>query len=216
MLKHKDTSFDPSDTLRVTEIGHVAGRAFRTHLNKVEFVIRLPGLLDLNNDKNSQPINVQTCRNLLYKGFKSCLAIRTQQKVLQMTSADKIQAARLQCVAQSMGIKKGCDEQCTNCTKGHLLKQFVDLALQSNSASRPEPFAQIASGQLEKLLLAYQRNPWLLLANPDFSNCMFRTMVETMKIGIRVHMTGNSNFGFGALNRLEEIYRMVTTGKAKI
>ena len=131
-----------------------------------------------------------------------------------MTNADRIQAARQKCVAQSLGIQKGCDAQCTNCNKGHLLKQFIDLVVQANHATRPEPFAQIASGQLEKLLLAYQSEPWLLLANPDFSNCMFRTMVETMKVGIRVHMIGNSYFGFGALNRLEEIYRMITLGIA--
>ena len=217
LLKQKSKSFDPSETLRIIEVAYVAGRCFSTHLNKTELVIRLPGLIEFDeNDPLTAPINIATCRGLLYKGLKGCLAIRMQQRVMQVTHAEKIEQNGRACLAQSLGISGNCTSDCPICTNGHLLKQFIELVSQANDVTRPEPFAQICSRQLEKCLLAFQSSPWLLLGSKDFPNAMYRAMVEILKVGLRSHLTERSNFGFGAFNRMEEIYRMVTLGKAYI
>lgn len=215
LLKQKNKSFDPSETIRITEVAYVAGKAFSTHINKTELVIRLPGLIEFDeNDLFSAPINIATCKGLLYKGLKSCLAIRMQQRVMQVTHAERIERDGRSCLAQSLGISGSCTDDCPICKNGHLLKQFVELVGQANEVTRPEPFAQICSKQLEKCLLAFQSNPWLLLGSKEFPNAMYRAMMEILKVGIRSHLTERSNFGFGALNRMEEIYKMVTTGEA--
>lgn len=215
LLKQKTKSFDPSETIRVIEVAYVAGKHFSTHLNKTELVIRLPGLIEFDeNDPFSAPINIATCRGLLYKGLKGCLAVRMQQRVMQVTHADKIEQQGRACLAQSLGINGGCTSDCPICSNGHLLKQFVELVGQANEVTRPEPFAQICSRQLERCLLAFQSSPWLLLGSKEFPNAMYRAMMEILKVGIRSHLTERSNFGFGAFNRMEEIYKMVTQGQA--
>ena len=112
LLKQKMKSFDPAETLRTIEVAYVAGKAFCTHLNKIELVIRLPGLIELdeNDPFNGAPINVSTCKGLLYKGLRSCLSIRMQQKVMQVTHADKIDQISRGCLAQSLGINGGCTD----------------------------------------------------------------------------------------------------------
>lgn len=213
MLKQKNKSFDPSDTFRLIEVAYVSGRSFVTHINKVEMVIRLPGLLDFDvNDFSKMPLNIATCKGMIYKGLKTCLAIRMQQKVFQVTHADRINQAKQSCLFQSLGIEKGCSSSCLNCSNAHMLKQLIELTEQANKMSRPEPYAQICAGKLESVLLGYRSNPWLLLGSQGFPNSMFRVMVEILKVGLRSHLTEKANFGFGALNRIEEIYRMVSSG----
>ena len=214
LLKQKSKSFDPSDTLRLTEIAYIAGRAFTTHLNKMEMAIRLPGLLKMDlKDPRNTPVNIATIRGMMYKGLKTCLSIRMQQRVLQMTHSEKISRAKQSCLVESLGIEGNCPADCIHCSKKHLLKQFTDLIEMANLNSRPEPYAQIVSRKLELVLIGYQSEPWLLLGFHQFPNSMFRAMMEVLRIGLKAHLTETSNFSFGALTRLEEIYRMTTRGK---
>ena len=193
----------------------MVGKAFCTHLNKTELVIRLPGLIDYNeSDPTSAPINISTCKGLLYSGLKTCFAIRMQQRIMQTTHVEKIGQSSRGCLTQSVGISNGCGEKCTVCENYNLLKQFTDLVKQANEITRPEPFAQIVSRRLEKCLMAFRTCPWLLLSSRDFPNCMYRALLEILKVGLRSHLTERSNFGFGALTRMVEVYRMATSGQA--
>ena len=213
LLKQKSKSFDPSDTLRITECAYVTGRAFATHLNKAELVIRLPGLIKFNEaNPTDAPINILTCKGLLIKGLRTCFAIRMQQKIMQSTHVEKIGQANRSCLAQSVGVNGGCSNNCILCENGHLLKQFAELVRQANEITRPEPYAQICSRQLERCLMAFRTSPWSLLGCSDFPNHMYRAMVEILKVGLRAHLTDRSNFGFGAFSRMEQIYKMVTSG----
>ena len=214
LLKQKAKSFDPSDTIRLTEIAHVGGKAFITHINKMEMAIRLPGLIKANVDSSkSIPINVLTIQGMMYKGLKTCLSLRMQQKVLQMTQSDRINRAKQGCLLESLGLEGSCAPDCINCSKKHLLKQFIELVQQANKGSRPEPFAQIVSSKLETVLLEFQSCPWLLLGSNQFPHCMFRAMMEILKVGLRSHLTEKSNFGFGALTRIEEVYKFTMRGR---
>ena len=130
-----------------------------------------------------------------------------------MTNANVIQEAKNKCLNHSLGLNKGCGDKCTSCNGKELLKQFTELMNEANNATRPEPFAMIAAQKLEKVLIAFQDSPWILLGETDFSNNMFKVLVEVMKVGVRNHLTQKSYFAFGALSRLEEIYRVITAGK---
>ena len=175
----------------------------------------MPGLLGTDtSDLTNQPLNVRTLKSVICKGLKVCLSIRMQQQVLQVTHAKTIQEAKNRCLNHALGLSSGCVEDCTNCNGKNLLKQFTDLMSKANDATRPEPFGMIAAQKLEKVLLAYQENAWLLLGDDGFSNGMFKCLVEVMKIGLRNHLMERGYFAYGALSRLEEIYRVVTTGIA--
>ena len=214
LLKQKHKSFDPSDTFRLIEVAYVSGRSFVTHLNKCELVIRLPGLLDFDtNDFTKMPLNIATSKGMIYAGLRTCLSIRMQQRVFQITHADRINQAKQRCLTQSLGIENGCSSDCLNCSNAPVLKHFIELTEQANKMSRPEPYAQICAGVLEKVLMGFRSDPWLLLGSQGFPNSMFRTLIEILKVGLRSHLTEKANFGFGALNRIEQVYRVVTQGK---